>query len=59
MWKGHCSAIAVLRNCWRFLDACVRQNTAELPKMRVVQHLKFVRHTAQEWLGEVKSMELM
>ncbi|CAE7721920.1 SHPRH [Symbiodinium sp. CCMP2592] len=35
-------------NCWRFLDSCVRQNSAELPKLRIIQHLKFVRHTAQE-----------
>ncbi|CAE7819979.1 RAD5 [Symbiodinium sp. CCMP2456] len=35
-------------NCGRFLDSCVRQNSAELPKLRIIQHLKFVRHTAQE-----------
>ena len=42
------------RNCWRFLDSCVRQNSAELPKLRIIQHLKFVRHTAQECLGAEK-----
>ncbi|CAJ1334336.1 unnamed protein product [Effrenium voratum] len=38
----------LLANCGRFLDACVRQNTAELPKIRVVQHLRLVKHTPQE-----------
>ena len=39
----------VLReNCSRFLDACVRQNSAEIPKIRLVQHLRLVRHTPQE-----------
>lgn len=39
----------VLRhNCSRFLDACVRQNSAEIPKIRLVQHLRLVKHTPQE-----------
>eukprot|EP00913_Durusdinium_trenchii_P018777 g17645.t1 len=38
----------LIENCSRFLDACVRQNTAELPKINVIQHLKLVKHTPQE-----------
>eukprot|EP00438_Fugacium_kawagutii_P009860 Skav229357 [mRNA] locus=scaffold3209:29225:30426:- [translate_table: standard] len=38
----------LLENCSRFLDACVRRNCAEVPKIRVTQHLRLVRHTPQE-----------
>eukprot|EP00435_Cladocopium_sp_Y103_P028250 s493_g7.t1 len=39
---------ALRENCQRFLDGCVRRNTAEVPKIAVKQHLKLVKHTPQE-----------
>lgn len=39
---------ALRENCQRFLDGCVRRNTAEVPKIAVKQHLRLVKHTPQE-----------
>eukprot|EP00434_Breviolum_minutum_P005131 symbB.v1.2.004525.t1/scaffold257.1/size249567/6 len=46
------SDLVLVENCQRFLDACVRRNTAEVPKIQVKQHLRLVKHTPQESLGE-------
>ena len=42
------SDLVLVENCQRFLDACVRRNTAEVPKIQVKQHLRLVKHTPQE-----------
>ena len=42
------SDMVLVENCQRFLDNCVRRNTAEVPKIQVTQHLRLVKHTPQE-----------
>jgi len=46
-WAGDTDGVTV-ENCRRFLDACVRQNTAQLPQIRTQEHLVLIRHTPQE-----------
>eukprot|EP00929_Paragymnodinium_shiwhaense_P032898 TRINITY_DN18176_c0_g1_i3.p1 TRINITY_DN18176_c0_g1~~TRINITY_DN18176_c0_g1_i3.p1 ORF type:complete len:1473 (+),score=358.27 TRINITY_DN18176_c0_g1_i3:650-4420(+) len=46
-WVGDSDCVTI-ENCSRFLDSCVRQNSAQMPHIKTVEHLVLLRHTPQE-----------